>query len=318
MSSHPKYFLFLGGLFSVFSLIAILQIGWIGELLISFVPYAAIVGALIAIVGIGLWSKANLATKFLLVLVASIVVVFGVMTAEYFYTNNRISKDFNEKSSFRIGSFNKLVTNKSYENISSATSGLDVLGMVEVIPIEFEQLSEDWAYSAMTDCACDAALGSELAIFSNYPIRKFEQISFGADNGGIAIAEIEKSPGKLLSAVIVHPKAPVTFDDLVARNVQLQRITDVALDQSFPAIIMGDFNTTPWSDDFERMTRSLGEDYINIKPSGAHKTWCLGEAPIFCAPIDYMFIDSNLGVKEVNIRNIDGSDHDLIQATLSL
>ncbi len=125
---------------------------------------------------------------------------------------------------------------------------------------------------------------------------------------GRAFASIEfEKEGHAFHFVALHtlpPRSPLLYR---ARNRQLDDVGRFVSELTSPAIVAGDFNTTPWSPvmcDFQDLT-----GLVNVRSGrGTFPTWPAWN-PLLRVPIDHIFLSPNMGVENVKRVPIPGSDH---------
>lgn len=115
----------------------------------------------------------------------------------------------------------------------------------------------------------------------------------------------------------VHPFSPVTPKRWELRNQQLQASAALARSMPGPAIVIGDFNTPPWSHFFRRFEResTLRDTERGL---GFDRTWPRGN-PLLQIPIDHAFVSNHWLVKDRVAGRATSSDHlplvvDLVRA----
>jgi endonuclease/exonuclease/phosphatase (EEP) superfamily protein YafD len=73
-------------------------------------------------------------------------------------------------------------------------------------------------------------------------------------------------------------------------------------------IIVGDFNTTPWSPAFRRLASGRWRDAADVVGRGLRPTWP-SWSPLPISPLDHVLVSGGLGVSEVNSAEVPGSVH---------
>lgn len=96
--------------------------------------------------------------------------------------------------------------------------------------------------------------GSNNALFSRYPILSATTDDFGVKTRGrtfnlVATLDIDNEPVTLIG---VHPPVPILRNFFHIRNHQLDALIQASQELEGKLIVLGDFNTTPWSPYFER------------------------------------------------------------------
>jgi endonuclease/exonuclease/phosphatase (EEP) superfamily protein YafD len=109
-----------------------------------------------------------------------------------------------------------------------------------------------------------------------------------------------------VTVIGIHPLAPVNEVDATLRNDQLAWAADRARSRSGEAIIIGDFNATPWSHIFR--TAFIDAGLFNaLTGSGPEATWRAGS--VWQLPIDNAVHTDRLGVVSREVGPDLGSDH---------
>ena len=104
----------------------------------------------------------------------------------------------------------------------------------------------------------------------------------------------------------IHPLAPVSERSAELRDEQLAFAADWARRVRGPAIVAGDFNSTPWTHAFRTLFGD--EDFTNTQRGhGFDATWRAGT--IWQVPIDHIVVTSDLTVIERELGPALGSDH---------
>lgn len=105
----------------------------------------------------------------------------------------------------------------------------------------------------------------------------------------------------------VHPTAPLTPDWAKDRNAQLDEIARLTYTSPVPVIVMGDFNSTPWSPVFKNFLDESG-----LKDSrlgfGMTPTWHAHNL-LFKLPIDHALVSPGIEVQEFKSTEAIDSDH---------
>lgn len=109
-----------------------------------------------------------------------------------------------------------------------------------------------------------------------------------------------------LSVIVTHPWPPMNAIAADALGVQLDAIAVRA--RSMPnALVMGDFNTTPWSRRFRRLLSASGlcdsRDGFGIQPTYPANLW------LARIPIDHLLHACTIGVTGRWVERDVGSDH---------
>jgi endonuclease/exonuclease/phosphatase (EEP) superfamily protein YafD len=80
-------------------------------------------------------------------------------------------------------------------------------------------------------------------------------------------------------------------------------------------IIIGDFNTTPWSPAFRHLASGTWRDAADVVGHGLRPTWP-SWTPLPVSPLDHVLVTGGLGVSEVNAADVAGSRHRALLVTV--
>ncbi|RLD38303.1 MAG: endonuclease, partial [Bacteroidetes bacterium] len=110
----------------------------------------------------------------------------------------------------------------------------------------------------------------------------------------------------------------ILFDKLARyskiRNIQVNHISKLIKKSPYPILICGDFNDTPASYSYHKLTKNMKDAFVE-KGKGYGNTYN-GELPPM--RIDYILSDTLFQVHQFEIGKIDKSDHYPIIGTLNL
>jgi endonuclease/exonuclease/phosphatase (EEP) superfamily protein YafD len=128
--------------------------------------------------------------------------------------------------------------------------------------------------------------------------------------------------GRPLSLLLLHTMPPKTPFGSAMRNLQLERSAEWALAQEAPAIVMGDFNATPWSASYGPLLERSGlRD--TARGAGFQPTWpylsIAERLPIWPLgiPIDHVWHAPELVLLERRTGPALGSDHRSVAVSLA-
>ncbi len=302
------------------------------EMIISFLPLATILQT-IALVIAFLWTilffrTANPIRVLASFLLMIITVGWGFNLTniwDYAYPQNLYSatwdKDLNPKDTtinVNVGFFNKAYYNHETSEVSDQARllSLDVLGIAEITEADYNTLKTQLPFtnSYFTTCQCQSSEGSQVALFSRYPLSNIQANS------------IEKTPmiqaditiqNKVLNVTVIHPYAPTGTADLLQRNSSLNQLSQrLKIYDNRQVVLMGDFNTASWSWSYKNFLLSLPWLRDSNRGQGLTSTWNTG---IFHTIIDHMLISPNISLQKSNIVDDKlGSDHHMIWSEIQL
>ncbi len=116
---------------------------------------------------------------------------------------------------------------------------------------------------------------------------------------------------------VVHTASPLGRERAALRDQQLTALSVLGnRDPSRDLVLMGDFNTSPWSLAFRRLTTQTGLRDA-AAGFGYHPTWPV-RWPLIGIPIDHYLVSDGISVREFATVGPTGSDHLAIHARLAL
>ena len=156
-----------------------------------------------------------------------------------------------------------------------------------------------------------------IAVYSKYPFESVEDLDLGDDQSS-HLRILLRLPGGRAEVYAVHLASPPSQRQARQRNTQLRRLAAriAAADPALPKIVVGDFNSTPFSPFFRDLLRDTGlRD--GRRPFGLHYTWPALPMPLWIA-IDHCLVSANVVVTRVATGPPIGSDHLPLECTFSL
>lgn len=115
-----------------------------------------------------------------------------------------------------------------------------------------------------------------------------------------------KIRGRDVGLVTVHPRTPVRPAWFSWRNAQLWFAFDYARRQPIPTLLVGDFNITPWSPVYRKLTGVPGLTACR-RGFGLKPTW-ISPLPFVQLPIDHVFVTR--GLRPVTFQTLPSGDSD--------
>jgi endonuclease/exonuclease/phosphatase (EEP) superfamily protein YafD len=236
----------------------------------------------------------------------------------------------------KIGQLNLQYNNPDLKRVmaSLAIADLDILILQEVGDDQHQALNAlkpYYAYST-TDAFSDA-YPAGLAIFSRWPIvnKKIHPLP------RINIKDITQMPEQfIIEAVIqspnsakplqifaIHPASPRNEHLWLNRNATLSYLSQQLTRSFLPhKIVIGDFNTSPWSGYFKQLSQSAllqnSATGFGYMPSWSY----VGHSPalrmLTSAYIDHCLVSQSFSVLNKQYQDIEGSDHVMILTILGL
>ena len=166
---------------------------------------------------------------------------------------------------------------------------------------ELEWLADSHPHSCVRSREDNFGIG----LFSKLPIAESEVVEIGGAGVPSIVASVEAGP-EILQVIATHPLPPGSAEYSWRRNEQLDALPDY-VDSSFPAIVLGDLNTTPWNYHFKRLLKRSGL-LDSSRGWGIQPTWPTHN-PLFWIPIDHCLHSPDVFVVNREIGPEVGSDH---------
>lgn len=154
-----------------------------------------------------------------------------------------------------------------------------------------------------------------IAMFSRIPLDSVTHVDSPPSGNPTIVAQANVS-GRALTLISTHPAPPLGKTGYTSRNIQLEHVADLAAGTSGPTVLVGDLNTTAWSQAY----RSLLED-TGLRDArhgfGVLPTWPTF-MPFAMIPIDHALVSGDVGVLDVRLGRRIGSDHLPLVVTVQL
>lgn len=145
-----------------------------------------------------------------------------------------------------------------------------------------------------------------MAIYSKYPFDTLQETYWGPYDilGFVVTITVLDQQISLLST---HTIPPVSNEGYDSRNAQLYELIEAAKQAQNPLIIVGDFNITMWSKDYEHLLAD--NNLFNARKGfGLLPTWPT-QFPFAMIPIDHCLLSSDFTVRNIRVGEDIGSDH---------
>lgn len=200
-----------------------------------------------------------------------------------------------------VASFNLLSTNDRHDEVLQwiREVGADVILLHEGTETWEAALGEaDLDYDVVTTREPHFAFGT-IALVP----RGTEVTDHGFARAGHRAVEVVVNR---ITVIGIHPLAPVSAGDAALRDRQLKWAAERARSRPGEALVIGDFNATPWSHAFR--THFTGAGLVHAQAgSGPSATWRVGT--VWQLPIDNAVLTDRLGVVSHEVGPDLGSDH---------
>ncbi|WP_223167221.1 endonuclease/exonuclease/phosphatase family protein [Nonomuraea sp. SYSU D8015] len=180
-----------------------------------------------------------------------------------------------------------------------AVSDLDAAGLKELMP--HRVLEDEWS-----------AGGSGL--YSKYELRQLPDVAPPVGHK-MPVAEVSLPGGAPIEIVDVHPYPPLG-PNVVQWNEALAALPSASPDRV--RILAGDFNA---SLDHAALRKLLDRGYKDAADqvgAGLIPTWPANRRVPPIITIDHVLVDRRVGVREVSVRDVPGTDHRAVLAELTV
>lgn len=292
---------------------------YVCELIISFLPYIVFFTLFVVCIAFFLCLKSSGIRRILYLIIAMLfAAVFFLYAFKFnnYYTWKWFSVGESSHTWLDILYSNILYKTKNYDEINDwiLQNNADLVVMVEFTDDFWKNMSEDvlekYPYSSRVEYS-DKYYGN--VVFSKYPIKNLTQ-------------EIERwtwrysyfalnYDGVDYYIYLVHTAAPVSLKHFNMRNKQLAELTDDyvvniwKMTWDYRILVLWDFNLSPWSYYYRKLSDSLGWLYDLTKNYTILFTWAYRKFPLIASHIDHVFVDSWASVDFVNKVETPRSDH---------
>ncbi len=144
-----------------------------------------------------------------------------------------------------------------------------------------------------------------IAVFSKLPL-EIEPRYFGRA-GLPSFRCVGRSGNTSFTVWLTHPLTPLGREGWRFRNDQLEALGAEIRKESGPTLLVGDFNTTPWTHAFRAASGGRLQD--SALGRGIHPTWPTSVPPVFRIPIDHILHSADVKILERSVLEPFGSDH---------
>lgn len=219
-------------------------------------------------------------------------------------------------STITIGELNLSVGNRRFNEVIKylRRKPADVVILVESSP--------DWdaalrtgqtGYQMIVPAA--GGLNSGMTVLSRVPVRAsvLEDLNPPPTIPPVALTlDFDGGPVRMLA---VHTQSPRGRGELYVRNTELKTIASWVQSGRGETVVVGDFNTTPWSATFRDLisTTGLVDSSLGF---GLQPSWRLAGG-VIALPIDHLIHSRGLTTVARSLGPSFGSDHSMILVTLA-
>ncbi|KAF7771193.1 hypothetical protein PCIT_a4249 [Pseudoalteromonas citrea] len=153
-----------------------------------------------------------------------------------------------------------------------------------------------------------------IAIVSKHPIVYRQVVHIESPKAGYVHLKLLVNQ-KILNVVAVHPPSPRTPALWHRRNIVLEQISLLLNDIEGPWLVVGDLNTVPWSNYI-----AINKGKWCYKAFGHYHSWVAtqrGPSALIGLPIDHCVTSPEMNIHTLQVTPFVGSDHLLLEHTLS-
>lgn len=242
-------------------------------------------------------------------------IIFHFSQIAPFYIPSITGKDIklgNSGSEIKVLSSNFFVENENFHGFKELIDQEkpDIFAILEA---EYAWKTEKNAYTNYPSVEMSEKTGS----FGSLIFSKYDTIfnHFTLD-GFETLEAIIKINGQEIRLIAVHPTPPASSKYAKIRNYQYNDLIEKINESDLPTIVMGDFNSSPWSPKFKEIL-SLTNLKLTSLGFGIETTWN-ASIPILRIPIDHILVSPEIEVTSFYTGPFMGSDHYPVIATLKL
>ena len=119
---------------------------------------------------------------------------------------------------------------------------------------------------------------------------------------------IFKWQNQSISLLGVHLSAPLSYSRITKRKIQIEAIQNWILQQNLPTILIGDLNTTPWSNEFKVLTTHLKNSMLGF---GIQATWPFHNTFVsfLRIPLDHALHSNDIKTLKRTVERSGDSNH---------
>ena len=297
------------------------------ELAISFVPYISWFCILALIIEIYLMihynkkkTKYKSAKIFLTILVTALTIwIWTLYSLEYFWfynQNDELNRLKDDQEWIKVFYSNIYYKNTDYKTLQQKIEkeNPDIVVLVEFSDNHEDEMKEFFRenYPYMNRNSRSTMLAGDV-VFSKIPLKNITEthlVEAWARNYSY-MKMFSDEYEDWIDLYVIHTSAPVSYKNFEMRNTQIGKLLSDFLKHHTdwtPAMIIWDFNLSPWSYYYKQFTKHI--NMLNaLSLQSPNYTRSLHEQWIFRSHIDQLFISPEIKVSQIKIENLTGSDH---------
>jgi endonuclease/exonuclease/phosphatase (EEP) superfamily protein YafD len=154
-----------------------------------------------------------------------------------------------------------------------------------------------------------------IAVLSRRPLLSAEVLFLGTGGLPSIRADVEHG-GQTLTVVATPPIPPINEFATGVRDAQLTAIAEMISQLDHAAVLVGDFNDSPWSPTFRDLIRVSGMESA-ARGLRSLYTWPVGLVPLF-VQLDHCLHTPELAAHGFKVLASIGADHYPIECRLSV
>jgi endonuclease/exonuclease/phosphatase (EEP) superfamily protein YafD len=154
-----------------------------------------------------------------------------------------------------------------------------------------------------------------LVLYSRHPCVRCDVLDLGGTGIATIVGDFEVN-GTIVRVVGTHFRVPVTQREANRMRAHVAGIIAYLQQRPIPTILLGDLNTTPWSEYFRTLVGGTGlrDSSLGL---GVHSTWPAW-VPLPGVPIDHCLVSENISVLARRVGPWIGSDHRPVTVDLAI
>lgn len=274
---------------------------WFFELFVHYIAYYTIAAIILILIcaKLNLWKTATILTLIIAINLPNFI--------PYYQTQAQTPAAGEE---LKVFSANFFYLNEDFETIKTviADEDPDVVAILEADVAwltEKDYYKETYPHMYITDKFGPFGI----VLMSKFPA-EFKQINWRGEN---AVEAVIDGRYKVLA---IHAQAPVQKSWASDRNYYFEQLTDEVNRSELPTIVMGDFNSAPWSPYFKKIIQETQLKEAR-KGYGLLPTWNANK-PVFWIPIDHILVSPEIEILDFHRGAHTNADHYPVVASLRL
>lgn len=204
----------------------------------------------------------------------------------------------------RVAHVNVFTANRRHEDVKRWISSSDADAVFAL------EVNDRWARALVTTTGYHVALSAPRQGNFGMMLLVLGSSSDAALAEGIDLPAIEVTIGGV-RVLGLHTVPPVSTDYSARRDAMLDAAAEWAKSQRAPAVVVGDYNATPWSAAFRKFIRTSGlRD--SARGFGVQPSWNMSRSPVAMLlriPIDHCAHSPDLVTIDRRLGPPNGSDH---------